>query len=76
MVHNTLQTEATQLDPQARGLSVAMFAMMLFTGQSIGVAFAGFIVDRWGGAPVFLIAATGLLAIILWFRRQLGVRAG
>jgi predicted MFS family arabinose efflux permease len=76
MVHNTLQTEATQLDPQARGLSVAMFAMMLFTGQSIGVAFAGFIVDRWGGAPVFLIAAAGLLAIILWFRRQLALRAG
>jgi YNFM family putative membrane transporter len=76
MVHNTLQLEATQLDPQARGLSVAMFAMMLFTGQSVGAAFAGFVVDRWGGAPVFLIAAAGLLAIILWFRRQLMLRAG
>jgi predicted MFS family arabinose efflux permease len=76
MVHNTLQLEATQLDPQARGLSVAMFAMMLFTGQSIGVAFAGFVVDRWGGAPVFLIAAAGLLIIILWFRRQLAQRTG
>jgi MFS transporter, YNFM family, putative membrane transport protein len=70
MVHNTLQTEATQLAPEARGLSVSMFAIMLFTGQSAGAALAGAVFDRWGGAPVFVGAAFGLLAVILWFRVQ------
>jgi predicted MFS family arabinose efflux permease len=70
MLHNTLQTEATQLAPEARGLSVSLFAIMLFTGQSVGVALAGAVIDRWGGAPVFLGAAAGLLVTILWFRRQ------
>ena len=76
MVHNTMQTEATQLAPEARGLSVSMFAIMLFTGQSVGVALAGAVLDRWGGTPVFLGAAAGLLGTILWFRTQLmrGVR--
>jgi predicted MFS family arabinose efflux permease len=70
MLHNTMQTEATQLAPEARGLSVSMFAIMLFTGQSVGVALAGAVFDRWGGAPIFLGAAAGLLAVILWFRMQ------
>jgi hypothetical protein len=49
---------------------------MLFTGQSMGVALAGLLLDRWGGAPVFLAAAAGMLAIILWFRAQLLRRKG
>jgi MFS transporter, YNFM family, putative membrane transport protein len=76
MLHNTLQTEATQLAPEARGLAVSLFAIMLFTGQSVGVALAGLLLDRWGGAPVFLAAAAGMLAIILWFRVQLLRRKG
>ena len=71
MLHNTLQTEATQLAPEARGLSVSLFAIMLFTGHSVGVALAGMMIDRWGGAPVFLTAGTGMLSLILWFRIQL-----
>jgi MFS transporter, YNFM family, putative membrane transport protein len=70
MLHNTLQTEATQLAPEARGLSVSMFAIMLFTGQSVGVALAGAVLDRWGGTTVFLVAAMGLLGMISWFRLQ------
>ena len=76
MLHNTLQTEATQLAPEARGLSVSLFAIMLFTGQSVGVALAGWMLDRWGGEPVFLGAAAGMLAVILWFRLQLLRRPG
>lgn len=70
MLHNTLQTEATQLAPEARGLSVALFAIVLFTGQAAGAALAGAVFDRWGGVPMFLGAAIGLLAVILWFRVQ------
>src|SRR5581483_6072198 len=38
MLHNTLQTNATQMAPEARGLAVSLFAFMLFCGQSAGVA--------------------------------------
>ena len=38
MLHNTLQTEATQMTPEARGTSVALFASMYFIGQTVGVA--------------------------------------
>ena len=71
MVHNTLQTEATQLAPEARGLSIALFAIVLFGGQSVGVALAGWMLDRWGGTPIFVGTALGLLAVIVWFRMQL-----
>jgi predicted MFS family arabinose efflux permease len=70
MLHNTMQTEATQLAPEARGLSVSMFAIMLFTGQAVGVALGGAVLDRWGGTSVFLGAAAGLFALIVWFRLQ------
>ena len=40
MLHNTLQTNATQMAPEARGLAVSLFAFALFTGQSVGVALA------------------------------------
>ena len=76
MLHNTLQTEATQLAPEARGLSVSLFAIVLFTGQAVGVALAGWVLDRWGGTPVFLAAAGGMLVIVLWFRLQLLRRNG
>ena len=41
MLHNTLQTEATQMTPEARGTSVALFASMYFIGQTVGVALGG-----------------------------------
>jgi predicted MFS family arabinose efflux permease len=48
MLHNTLQTNATQMAPSARGIAVAMFASCFFIGQSIGVAVASIVVDRGG----------------------------
>ena len=50
MLHNTLQTNATQMAPEARGLAVSLFAFALFTGQSVGVALAAPVMDRYGGA--------------------------
>lgn len=64
MLHNTLQTNATQMAPDARGTAVAMFASFFFIGQSIGVALAALMVDYAGAAWLFLIAMvlTPLLA--------------
>jgi YNFM family putative membrane transporter len=76
MLHNTLQTNATQMTPEARGTAVAIFSSALYLGQTLGVAINGVIFDRFTAVPVFLIAAAGLLALALWFARALKRRAG
>jgi predicted MFS family arabinose efflux permease len=71
MLHTTLQTNATQMAPEARGLAVSFFAFALFTGQSVGVALAAPIMDRYGGRPIFLATALVIVAIAFYFRWQL-----
>jgi predicted MFS family arabinose efflux permease len=71
MLHNTLQVHATQMAPEARGGSLALFACSLFTGQSAGVWLASHAVDEMGARPVFLVAAVGLSLLALDFRRRL-----
>ena len=75
MLHNTLQTNATQMTPEARGTAVAMFSSALYLGQTLGVAINGFIFDRFTAVPVFVIAAAGLLALGLWFAHALKRRS-
>jgi predicted MFS family arabinose efflux permease len=71
MLHNTLQTVATQMAPEARGLAISLFAFMLFGGQSAGVAMAAPVVDRYGAEPFFLVSAVALPLVALWFRWEL-----
>ena len=75
MLHNTMQTNATQMTPEARGTAVAVFSAALYMGQTAGVAVAGVAFDRFTAVPVFLVAATGLLALGVWFSRRLKLRA-
>lgn len=70
LFHNTLQTNATQMAPEARGAAVALFAFCFFLGQAAGVALFGVGVDRLGYAPVFATAGIGLLALGAWFARS------
>jgi predicted MFS family arabinose efflux permease len=67
MLHNTLQTHGTQMAPEARGSAVALFALCLFGGQSIGVPVAAPIVDRYGAVPIFWFAALFLPLLASWF---------
>ena len=65
MLHNTLQTNATQMAPERRGAAVALFASLFFIGQSIGVALTGVLVEiagtTWGIAAASLaIVPVGL----------------
>lgn len=71
MLHNTLQTEGTQMATQARGTAVALFASMYFLGQTAGVALAAPVMDRYGARPLFVFAAVMLPALALWFTRRL-----
>jgi predicted MFS family arabinose efflux permease len=74
MLHNTLQTNATQMAPKTRAIGVSLFAFFLFLGQSIGVALAAPMIDRWGAPPVYLVAAVMVPLIALWFRARLRYR--
>lgn len=67
MLHNTLQINATQMAPDSRGTSVALFASSFFIGQSTGVALAGLIVERVQTTPVMVAGAAVLLAVGLTF---------
>lgn len=75
MLHNTLQTNGTQMAPEARGAGMALFALCLFVGQAIGVPIAAPIVDRWGAPPVFWAAALVLPLLAFWFSAAIGRRA-
>ena len=70
-LHNTLQTNATQMIPQARATAVAIFSSMIYFGQMIGVAAGSVLFDRFGAAPLFIIAALALPALSVWFGRGL-----
>jgi predicted MFS family arabinose efflux permease len=65
MLHNTLQTNATQMAPERRGAAVAAFATAFYFGQSIGVGLAGLLV-AWAGTR-WLIAAGAVGVLIAAF---------
>lgn len=67
MLHNTLQTNGTQMAPEARGSALALFALCLFVGQAIGVPLAAPVVDRWGAVPIFWLAAAFLPVLAIYF---------
>lgn len=71
MLHNTLQTNATQMTPEARGTAVALFSSALYVGQTVGVAFGALVLDRLGATPLFLGAALGLPLLAIWFASEL-----
>jgi predicted MFS family arabinose efflux permease len=76
MLHNTLQTHATQMAPERRGAAVATFASCFFLGQSAGVALAGALVGPLGTQALMAIGAVGVLAVGWQFSRQRTRSAG
>ena len=75
MLHNTLQTNATQMSPQARGTAVALFSSALYVGQSAGVAAGSLLIDRAGGPAIFVVAALLLPVLGFWFAARLRSRS-
>lgn len=71
MLHNTLQTRATEMAPEARGAGVSFFAFCLFLGQAAGVGFFGWAVERFGYASPLLAAGLCLFLLAFWFRQRL-----
>lgn len=71
MMHNTLQTLATELAPEARGTAVSLFAFALFSGQAAGVALLGQLIDQAGYAVAFTLAGLAMAALGLWFQGRI-----
>jgi len=69
MLHNTLQTNATQMAPQARGAAVSLFASCFFLGQTVGVALTSIVVERLGSAIAIAVSAPPLLLLAWLFAR-------
>lgn len=63
MFHNTMQANATQMAPAARGTAVSLFAAFLFMGQSVGVLLAAALVERLGSAQVIVLGAGVMLVL-------------
>ena len=74
MMHNTLQTHATQMAPERRGAAVATFAASLFLGQSLGVGAAGLLVGVVGTGWVLSAGGAGMLLVAWNFNRQRSMR--
>jgi predicted MFS family arabinose efflux permease len=62
-IHNSLQTQATELAPHNRGASVSLFAFFFFLGQSAGPML--YAAAFYNGDPSIVIAAVGVAAFCL-----------
>lgn len=74
MLHNTLQTQATQMAPDSRGSAVTLFACSLFMGQSCGIVLVAFCLDRGLLAAAMSVAGVGLLLLGGWISRHVQAR--
>lgn len=74
MLHNTLQTNATQMAPEARGLAVSAFASCFFLGQAVGAWLGGVVADQAGFPVLFVAAGPLVLLLALGFARALEER--
>jgi predicted MFS family arabinose efflux permease len=75
MLHNTLQTQATQMAPHARGSAVTLFACLLFFGQSTGVLLTAQTVDLGGLVWAYTAAAAGMVVLGRVIARQVKAKS-
>jgi predicted MFS family arabinose efflux permease len=71
MLHNTLQTRATEMAPEARASAVSAFAFCLFLGQTLGVSAVGLGIEHAGYRPLIGVTGVALAALASWFRGRL-----
>jgi predicted MFS family arabinose efflux permease len=63
MLHNSLQTEATEIAPSARASAVSLFACGFFAGQALGPPLFGALVRSAGFAIALIGTAVGLMLL-------------
>ena len=63
MLHNSMQTEATELAPSARGSAVALFACGFFIGQGLGPLVFGGLLHALGPQIALVIVAAAIVVL-------------
>jgi predicted MFS family arabinose efflux permease len=63
MIHNAIQTRATELAPQARASAMSLHAFAFFGGQSLGPIIYGVGAGLFG-LPVTLALAAGAIMVL------------
>jgi len=71
MIHNTLQSLASEMAPTARGSAIALFAFSLFVGQAAGVSIDGQLVAYAGYRSMLMGSGIGLLILAVFLSRRL-----
>jgi predicted MFS family arabinose efflux permease len=70
MLHNVLQTQATQMAPHNRSTSMALFASVLFLGQSVGVVALSLSLDAGLLNQSLALVAAGIAVVGFLVSRQ------
>lgn len=63
MIHNSFQTQVTEIAPNARASAVAVHAFSFFVGQALGVVVVGLGLRSVGLIPTMLVAAAAILSV-------------
>ncbi|MCB1744606.1 MAG: MFS transporter [Gammaproteobacteria bacterium] len=63
MIHNSIQTQVTELAPDARGAAVGLHAFSFFLGQAIGPVLYGLGLSRLG-AGLTIATAAGVMLLL------------
>jgi predicted MFS family arabinose efflux permease len=63
MLHNSFQTQVTELAPKARASAVALHAFSFFCGQALGVVLVGFGLTAAGLTATVSVLALTILAV-------------
>jgi predicted MFS family arabinose efflux permease len=71
MLHNTYQTQVTEVAPKARGSAVALHAFSYFCGQAVGAAILGEGLDLLGQFGALAACAVTILCVGLFTAARL-----
>lgn len=71
LLHNTLQTKASEMAPEMRGSALALYSSGWAMGQALGVAAMGIAVGVTDYGPAIVAFGAGYFALGIWMRRNL-----
>jgi predicted MFS family arabinose efflux permease len=63
MLHNSFQTQVTEVSPNARASAVALHAFSFFTGQALAVVLVGLGLAAIGPTPTLAICSAVIIAV-------------
>lgn len=71
LLHNTIQTKATEIAPDARGSAIALYASAWAIGQALGAAAGGSAIGFFGYASTITAFGVGFALLGVWLRYNL-----